>query len=122
MVKSIHRRDMFNWHTFGKASLSLRSPWISISKSWLEVEDLAVFKLGLGIRIAFWHDTWVNKVPFKVSFIKLFRIAFSPNGSVMEHWDPSTSSWSTVFRRLLKEDKIEEFQRLLNLISNIIVR
>lgn len=108
---------MFNWHTAGKGSLSLRSPWVNISISWLKVEALAVYKLGNGSRIAFWLNPWLDKRPLKVCFLSLFRIALNPNGSVSERWDTSYSSWSIFFGRLLKEEEIIAFLNLLSLIS-----
>lgn len=118
VVKSIHGRSLFEWLTYGKVSCILRSPWISISRTWLKVEALAVFKIGDGRRIAFWLDPWVDKISLKVCFPRLFKIASNPNGSVSEHWDLSTSSWSIFFKRLLKEEEIEDFQTLLGLISD----
>ena len=41
-----------------------------------------------------------------------------PNGSVAAYWDKSTLSWSIIFKRLLKEEEISEFQQLLHLLSN----
>lgn len=56
VVRSIHSRDSYNWHTAGKNGNNLRSPWISVSRNWLKVGDLATFKLGYGFRIAFWLE------------------------------------------------------------------
>lgn len=100
VVKSIHGSSNFNWHTVGKVSASLRSPWISSSRSWLKVDVLVVFKLGNGCRIAFWLDSWLDNIPLKIC---LFNIVLKPNGSVLEHWDSSSSSWSIFFKRVLKE-------------------
>lgn len=95
------------WH-------SLHSPWISISRTWLQVEALATFKLGNGIRIAFWLDPWLGPVPLNICFPRLFRIALFPNGLVAEHWDILSSSWSLIFQRLLKDDEIADFPLLLS--------
>lgn len=40
-----------------------------------------------------------------------------PNGSVAAHWGNATTSWSIVFRRLLKDDEIPDFQSMLLLSS-----
>lgn len=79
---------------------------------------LASFKLGNGCRIGFWTDPWISQLPLKVSFPTLVRITNSPSGSVQDHWDSSSSSWSLSFRRLLKEEEIVDFQSLLQLISS----
>ena len=55
VIMSIHGRSLFNWHTSRKINLSLRSPWINISRTWLKIKALAVYKLGSGSRIGFWR-------------------------------------------------------------------
>lgn len=51
VVRSIHGKNTYNWHTTGKTCNSLQSPWIDISRTWLKVDALSTFKLGNGIRI-----------------------------------------------------------------------
>ncbi|TYK13424.1 myosin-binding protein 1-like [Cucumis melo var. makuwa] len=46
------------------------------------------------------------------------RIALSSNGSVADHWDLELASWSIIFRRLLKEEEILDFQALLGKIAD----
>ena len=46
VIWSRHGSGLFNWHTSGKENVSLRSPWISISRQWQKIEALAVFKMG----------------------------------------------------------------------------
>ena len=60
----------------------------------------------------------MDRLPFKSQFSHLFRLALQPNDSVAAHWDFVTKSWSLVFRRLLKDEEIQDFQRLLTLISH----
>lgn len=60
----------------------------------------------------------MNKTPFKLAFPRLFRIALSSNGSVADHWDLELASWSIIFRRLLKEEEILDFQALLGKIAD----
>lgn len=50
VVKSIHGKDSYNWHTAGMNNNSLRSPWISITRTWPKVDALATFKHGNGTR------------------------------------------------------------------------
>ena len=50
VVRSIHGKDIFNWHTTGKEEKCLRSPWVSISRSWLKIDALTTFRLGNGRR------------------------------------------------------------------------
>ena len=115
VILSIHGSNFFTWHTAGKEGVSLRSPWLSISCLWLKVERLATFKLGVGNRIAFWLDTWTKFAPFSIWFSRLFQIATLRNGSVANHWDSSTNSWAISFRRLLKENEVEDFQDLMGI-------
>lgn len=76
-----------------------------------------MFKLSNGSRIGFWLDPWIDMVPLKFCFPALFRIALNPNGSVLEHWDESSFSWSIFFHYLLKEEEIIDSQTLLGLVS-----
>lgn len=117
VVKSIHGSSLFGWHTNGKVSCSLHSPWIGISRTWLKVEALAIFKIGNGRRVAFWLDPWVDRSPLKVIFPRLYKISLNPNGAVSDYWDSSHSLWSITFRRLLKEEEIVDFQTLLGLLT-----
>lgn len=95
----------------GKSGLSLRSPWISISRSWMKIKALATFKIGNGNRVGFWIDPWIDKLPLNLRFPSIFRIT-------AEHWDQFSSSWIECFCRLLKDDEIIEFQRLLGLLKD----
>ena len=79
---------------------------------------MATFKTGNGRRVAFGTDLWIGDLPFKSQFPHLFRLAQQPNDSVAAHWDFVTKSWSLVFRRLLKDEEIQDFQCLLTLISH----
>ena len=45
--------------------------------------------------------------------------ALFPQGSVSKYWDSSTSFWSLNFRSLLKEEKISNFQLLLESLDRI---
>ena len=117
VVQSIHGRSPFGWHTSGEVKNSLRIPWISISRSWLKVEALAVYKVGNGRRVAFWLDPWVDKSPLNTLFLRLFRISLNKSRAIADFWDTSTSSWSINFRRALKEEEIVDFQTLLNLVQ-----
>ena len=101
----------------GKSGNSLRSPWISISKVWRSVESLALTKLGNGSRTSFCLDIWVGTSPLKGLFSLLYKIALLPQGSVVDHWDFATLSWSLPFRRSLKDVEIVEFESLLSLLS-----
>ena len=101
----------------GKSGNSLRSPWISISKVWKSVESLALTKLGNGSRTSFWSDIWVGTSPLKGLFSLLYRIVLLPQGSVANHWDFATLSWSLPFTSL-KDAEIVEFESLLSLLPD----
>ena len=53
----------------------------------------------------------------KELFPSLFRIALLPQGSVVDHWDHSTLSWSLSFRRSLQEEEIVAFGSFLDLLA-----
>ena len=61
---------------------------------------------------------YVGDSPLKYLFTLLYRIALLPHGSVADHWDLDTLSWSLSFRRSLKEAEIAELQSLLSLLSS----
>ncbi|TYK30072.1 hypothetical protein E5676_scaffold216G00450 [Cucumis melo var. makuwa] len=68
IMKSIHGESQFNWDTKGSNACSLSSPWISISKSWNKVDSLPLFKIGSGMRKAFWYDPWADLIPRRTLF------------------------------------------------------
>lgn len=111
------KTKQYNWHTARKYENSLRSPWISISRTWRKAEALPFFKLGNGSRIAFWTNMWVDVLPVGICYPRLFKIAILPNESIAAHWDRLISSWSITFCRLLKEE-ITNFQDLLETLPN----
>ncbi|KAA0054164.1 putative phosphoinositide phosphatase SAC9 [Cucumis melo var. makuwa] len=76
---------------------------------WRLVEPLALFKLSNGSRIGFWSDFWVGSSSLKDLFPSLYRIALLPHGSVADHWDFVSLSWSLSLRRSLKEEEIADF-------------
>ena len=98
--------------------MSLRSPWISISKIWIKFDSLAHFKLGARRNIFFWFDSWCLEISFQEKFPRLFRVAKFPKGSIYDHWDLITNSWNLTFRRQLKDEEILEFQQLLFHLEN----
>ena len=121
VAKSIHGSHPFHWYKSGKEYLSLRSLWISIYRQWRKVEALAAFRVGYGSRVFFWTDPWLDVIPLSSKFPRLFHIALVPKGSVAEHWDSQTSSWSVYFRRLLKEEEVPKFQALLITLNGKVV-
>lgn len=80
------------------------------------MESFSHFKLGNDKRILFWHELWLINSPLKDCFPRLFAISPFPDGAVLDFWDVSTLSWNIIFRRLLKEEKID-FQSLLGHLS-----
>ena len=114
IIKSTMAAKILEWQTLNKSGNSLRSPWISISREWNKVEVLAPFKIGNGRRVAFWTDSWVGDLPLKFQFPNLFRLAQLPNESVSAHWDYVSKSWSLFFRRLLKDQEIQDFLTPVN--------
>lgn len=102
VIHSIRGKGKFSWHTVGKGGLSLQSPWIGISRVWLQVEAFAGFKIGNGHRISFWHDNWLANSVLSLRFPWLFGVARKPDCSVADHWDDKTSAWAVFFRRLVK--------------------
>ena len=65
----------------------------------------------------FWQHPWMERISLECKFRRLFRVALNPNGSVSDHWDSSTSSWSIFSGRLLNDKKILDFQSLLSQLS-----
>lgn len=117
VIRSIHGCGRSNWHTSGNVNVSLRSPWISISRPWLKVEALAEFRVGNGCRTIFWLDPWIEKLPLSSRFPRLFTLV-DLKCTVADFWDPSTSSWDIAFRRLLEEEEIVDFMNLMVAITN----
>lgn len=99
---------LFNWHTTGKEGVSLRSPWLSISRMWLKVEKLATFKLEMG-----------TESPFGLTngqIILLFLTVTQGFSKQQPFPTVLTNCWAISFRRLLKDNKAEDFQDLMGIL------
>lgn len=66
MVASIHDISNLGWHSTRKNPLSLRSPWMSISKIWLSMGPKVHFIVGNGSRLSFWCSIWAKKVGVEI--------------------------------------------------------
>lgn len=62
-----------------------------------------------------WHQN--DMVPLSCCYPRLYGVALFSKGTVAKHPDENSSSWSIIFRRLLKEDEIIEFQNFIGQIS-----
>lgn len=71
-----------------------------------------------GNRVSFWNDPWIDYLALSLRFPQLYRVLQLPNGSVSNHWDVETLSWSVYFRRLLKEEEVLELHKLLLVLSS----
>ena len=69
VIRSIHGSSTFNWHSSGKETVSLRSPWISISRQWRKIDSLNLFKLGDGSRILFWKHPSMDRITLECKFL-----------------------------------------------------
>ncbi|TYK01564.1 hypothetical protein E5676_scaffold451G001410 [Cucumis melo var. makuwa] len=103
VARSIHGKDIFNWHAAGKEGKCLRSPWVSMSRAWLKIDALTTFRLGNVRRVAFWLDPWESEIPFNSALPRLFEIAILLNGWVADYWDFALASWLIIFHHLLKK-------------------
>lgn len=74
VIRRIHGKESFNWHTVGDSGYNLKSPWISISGVWRKVEPLASFKLGGGTRIAFWTDGWLDNFSLCTKYLSCLAL------------------------------------------------
>lgn len=84
-----------NWHTSGKFGKSLRSPWFSISKIWLQYESIATFRLIMEEEFGFGWIIGLLILLLKYPFLGCLTSSF-PKGLIFDHWDDTSCSWNII--------------------------
>lgn len=80
VVQSIHVKDQFSRHMAGKFGMSLHSPWMSISKAWLQVEALPSSSWVMVKEFLFGKTLGMIFLHYTLTFPQLYRIALLHNG------------------------------------------
>lgn len=109
-----------NWHTSWKFGKSLKSPWFSISKIWLQYESIVTFRLIMEEEFGFGWIIGLLILLLKYPFLGCLTSSF-PKGLIFDHWDDTSCSWNIILWRLLKVDEIIDFQQLLGVSARRIV-
>jgi len=99
---------------------TLRAPWKSISKVWIDFMHNIKLVVGVGDKIRFWEDVWVGNSPLKDLFPRIFNLSCNQNMSIqsVSSWSPSFS-WDLTFRRNLNDREIIEFSAMMELIQGV---
>jgi hypothetical protein len=71
----------------------------------------AEFEVNNGEEILFWEDIWVEAVPLKLIFPKLYNYCGKKDCSVRECWN--TGVWVMNFSRPLSQDKARQWDDLV---------
>lgn len=96
-------------------------PWRGICASLLQhpqAKQLALNgirkRVGDGSNTLFWHETWLEALPLKVRFPRLFRLALNQDATVASHayWDGLYWAWSFSWTRQLRPRDIEAKKEL----------
>ena len=112
--KKIDKYENYSWHTVGKTCSSLRSPWISITKTWL-----VTFKLGLVLEM---HFGMIFGLAWFLLSLCCYLVVWACSPSV---WDgvgplgPDILFRSIVVCRLPKDEEIIDFQILIDRVLSI---
>jgi hypothetical protein len=64
-----------------------------------------IHKVGRGEQIRFWEDVWIDKVPLRVTYTKLFSLCSDPDALVEDMEEDG--EWQLEFRRELSDTQIE---------------
>ncbi|GAB2275208.1 hypothetical protein Dimus_009970 [Dionaea muscipula] len=82
--------------------------------------DNATLKLGDGANARFWRDTWTGDKPLMELFPRCFKLSLLPEISVKEWFEGSGGGFSRSphFARAMRGRLADEYERLLDLLSN----
>lgn len=96
-------------------------PWRDICNSVLKIPDAKQFlssrisaRVGCGMQVLFWHDSWAGEVPLKITFPRFYRISSNQNSSIasMGFWEGFQWIWCLPWSRNLRARDLEDRESL----------
>ncbi|KAK6796557.1 hypothetical protein RDI58_004258 [Solanum bulbocastanum] len=103
-----------HWSTCMVTNTYGTSLWRTIRKLWPKLRGNCKIKIGNGVKVSFWEDSWLEQGPLKTLFPDVFILNQQQRDTVAEVW--SNQGWNLSFRRPFNDWEIQrvvEFYRTL---------
>lgn len=112
MVCCLLRKNYLTTCTFAVANEKGGSQfWNGLLKIRVWVNWGVIHKVNDGKNTLFWEVTWLNDIPLKLAFPRLFKICSDEKATVYECWDGSC--WDIMFRRSFGPNEIAEWDEMM---------
>ncbi|XP_049372092.1 uncharacterized protein LOC125837001 [Solanum verrucosum] len=103
-----------HWSTSMVTNTYGTSLWRTIRNLWPKLRGNCKIKIGNGVKVSFWEDSWLEQGPLKTLFPDVFILNQQQRATVAEVW--SNQGWNLSFRRPFNDWEIQrvvEFYRTL---------
>ncbi|WMV59186.1 hypothetical protein MTR67_052571 [Solanum verrucosum] len=103
-----------HWSTSMVTNTYGTSLWRTIRNLWPKLGGNCKIKIGNGVKVSFWEDSWLEQGPLKTLFPDVFILNQQQRATVAEVW--SNQGWNLSFRRPFNDWEIQrvvEFYRTL---------
>jgi hypothetical protein len=77
----------------------------------------AIYKVGRGDQIKFWHDVWMDKVPLRVSYQEFYNISSDPHALFEDLL--AGGEWQVNFSRELDIEQMERWDELSSRLQGV---
>lgn len=93
--------------------------WRAIVACIVKFKDGIKFKVGHGIKVKFWTNSWCNNSTLGVQFLSIYRLSHLPAGNVSDFYSIHNSQivWDLNIKSNLSDPEFDEISELLHLIS-----
>ncbi|EOY13773.1 Uncharacterized protein TCM_032418 [Theobroma cacao] len=78
---------------------------------------------GNGLNICFWHDGWMEEVPLKITFPRIYALSINKSGTVSEFgkWLNNKWLWEIKLKKRLFDWETKQWETLNTKINDILV-
>lgn len=105
-----------NWDAVSTSYSSHHSPWKGVSQIVPVFPPFTKLSLGCGNLIRFWLDLWVDSIPLRSRFPRLYNLS-SLKDCLISSFKFSDNSWNFHFHRNLRDSEVGYLANLLVLIQ-----
>ena len=91
--------------------------WKGINKIKHLLDWGASFTVNNGKNTRFWEDVWINQIPLKLAFPKLYEFSYAKNCTVSDYF--VGGEWNIPLRRSLGATEVKQWEELLLMLEDV---